>query len=1172
MTRIYRFYKRSRWLVLVSCLLVRVSLFAGPLHDAVRAGDLVKVKQLIESGSDVNVVDKENQTPLHWVAKLNKDGVAIATFLLEQGANLHSITSNGDTPLHWAVRNGNGRMDLVLLYVRKGAKVNVPNKYNATPINKAVRSGNAEMVQFLIDNGADCNIRGGYCNNHENHLLHQAVGKISPELVKVLLDAGVDVNVRNKFQMTPLHSAASPDRADIAQLLLAYGADINARSAPTHHSATPVDNVVRYYKYKYPDLNRLLSPSRNIHEAASDGKLCEVKRFIKQGVKVDLQDKNQRTSLHKAAEKGYVKIGEFLLSKGANLEALCNHNYTPLIWSTSRGNKDFSEMLLDKGANIDHKKNSNVTSLHWAVLGGFEDVVQLLVKRGAKKNIKDHKNFTALDYALQKGDSKIISLLQESSDAQARKALHDEDLIALDEKLLAVLDKTTHFDFSEIKSMILKGANINICSGRRNTALHYVILSRLNCNNYIEEVKFLLDHGADVSVQYDSKDIFQLVNERIETIQKFIKNPGAAYNHVSYKKQYLTKLALVLPFLESSKKQQELTFQSTATSTFSTSTIKPTSSTIFQAVKVGNLEEVKKLLAQGTEINIRNSKGSSLLHVAVMFNHIKLVQFLIEQGIDIELVSDTQKTPLHHAAWKGRTEIAKFLIQAGANKVSCDTFKNTPLHLAALHGKIGVAKVLINAGVDRTLKNHKKRTALKIAQTKGNSKIVSLLFKRPSGLKKAKNISKNAISETLLQASDSDFIINHKDIILDDKIGSGGFGDVYKAKWTGQDVAVKKLHMKNMSSESEREFKHETSIWKKLSHPNIVTLFGICVKPDPYCMVMRYKPMGSLYKLLHSQTKEIPWSSRKTLAIDIASALLYLHKKNIQHRDLKSLNVLVSKQDEKLRASLTDFGLSVVKQETATTTKIGAQQSSGTLLWMAPELLRGRSCSKASDIYAYGMVLWELVTRKQPFKGVHSGAIRGLIKDGDLDCLEIPTGTPSEISNLIKQCWNLKPNLRPSAQQILDQLNEEQSSFLRSSAQQVLDELNEEQFSLNSMPAAQLLVTGAAPSKSQSTDLTDSDFSVGIQTSRKILKKLLELRRLLDRIYSEDDDLEEDDIVFRNTTMTFLNSFYGKTKLTVDEKQALADKKQELLDELDSDDEELGSMVSKRFIRTEQKS
>ena len=776
-----------------------------------------------------------------------------------------------------------------------------------------------------------------------------------------------------------------------------------------------------------------------------------------------------------------------------------------------------------------------------------------------------------------------------------------------------------HWESLEVYKMVAPSGGVYGKPGEINKRGASLIRVYLEARIWIIK-KYILDK---VQQYHHMKNIVNVINN-ISSFEDYDKQWSK-----EIKEEFKTLEVSILPILEKIKSQQESNTkmplitskdQSTATTSFQSLNTSASSDTqlsihdldtqLIEAIKESNTSSIKELIARGENVNSEDKHGWTPLHYAaspsvtllhvhdssamigISNGSVDVAKILIEAGAKIDAQNSKKSTALHLAIKNHFTDLVNYLVTKGARLNIRDDAGMTPIYYAAGRGYVDMVTLLLKFDADIHIKDFKNRTVLDLAESKLNPKvatypeIISLLKValqkkidnkksiekvaivdeiKPVTTTSVQNSKRHANVEPPVESKPSvylpsthprishDFIIDYNELTVESKIGSGGFGDVYKGQWTGQDVAIKKLHMTNMSKDSENEFKHETSIWKKLTHPNIVSLFGICIKPDPYCMVMRYKPSGSLYKLLHDVTKKISWISRKQLAKDIASALLYLHTKkpSILHRDLKSLNILVSKEDDQLRASLTDFGLSEVKQETATTTKIGAQNSSGTLLWMAPELLRGRSCSKASDIYAYGMVLWELVTRKQPFKGVHSGAIRGLIKDGDLDCLEIPTGTPLEISNLIKQCWNLKSNLRPSAQQILDKLNEGQST-------------------LDSMPSAKLLKTSLVEAfKSQSAKLTDSNSSIGMHTSRKIKKKLTVLKRLLDQTYSEDDDLDEDDIAFRNTTITFINSFYGKTKLTSDEKKALADKKIELLDELDSDDEEvLGTIGGARLLGT----
>ncbi len=526
------------------------------------------------------------------------------------------------------------------------------------------------------------------------------------------------------------------------------------------------------------------------------------------------------------------------------------------------------------------------------------------------------------------------------------------------------------------------------------------------------------------------------------------------------------------------------------------------------AARDGNITKVKSFIAQGENINAQNNKPRyTPLHWAVQHGHIAIIRLLINSGADIAIKSKSGKTALSIARSKPYKniktypEIIKFLQETA--------IKRSPITRAE------VVKLLQEAATNRLTPIPPTKAPIK--QTQKN---------QPSATK----LTLNKIKPILPTSCNTNFIINYSDIALSEKIGSGGFGNVYKAKWGAQEVAVKKLHMKNWSNENEQRFIQETKIWKELTHPNIITFFGICVPPNPYCMVMRYKPSGSLYKLLKSKIT-LPWSSRKILAIDIASALSYLHKKSILHHDLKSLNVLISQQEGKLHASLTDFGLAETKREINTTTNVGKAHSFGTLLWMAPELLRGKPSTKASDIYSYGMILWEIASRKRPYHEAHPSVIKALITDGDTP--NIPSATPSYFTSLIKKCWALDPIQRPTIEEVLTLLS--------------------------SYPDA------------HKTQIT----STNQRTARSIKIKIRKIKNLLDKTYPEGDDLDEEDIAYRKNILQLLESFTGLQALNTSQKGKLKQIKNSLLKELESlssESDDCSDMLSAKLIKTGSKS
>jgi TPR repeat protein/serine/threonine protein kinase len=253
-----------------------------------------------------------------------------------------------------------------------------------------------------------------------------------------------------------------------------------------------------------------------------------------------------------------------------------------------------------------------------------------------------------------------------------------------------------------------------------------------------------------------------------------------------------------------------------------------------------------------------------------------------------------------------------------------------------------------------------------------------------------------------------------------DKIGSGSYGEVYRGWWQGKySVAVKEL-TGMLTREAEKDLYREAGIMAHMvkvstePYPT-VRLFGLAIEKPNYALVMEYVPYGTLFDLLqlYSETK-LPWDLRYQLAADIADGVALLHRQHILHRDLRSHNILLNIIDGRLRAKLSDFGLSTVKSSVRTHSNVtNKTESVGTRAWMAPELhKRGGQSSPASDIYSYGMVLWELLTQAAPFADAHgdTSLISDWVKEGQTEI--IPDDCPPKLAELIKKCWAFQPEDR----------------------------------------------------------------------------------------------------------------------------------------------------------------
>jgi hypothetical protein len=295
-------------------------------------------------------------------------------------------------------------------------------------------------------------------------------------------------------------------------------------------------------------------------------------------------------------------------------------------------------------------------------------------------------------------------------------------------------------------------------------------------------------------------------------------------------------------------------------------------------------------------------------------------------------------------------------------------------------------------------------------------------------------------------------------------IGGGGFGQVWKAMWNGTPVAVKVLsgsaQSKNVPRSVLEEFAAEINLLRGMRHPNICMYMGASVVPPNRAIITELAANGSLWDALRlpltapyvacdgvsreswpdilyqpdpkhgvppsTATKRLqppfpprgtwPWSLVKEVAVGTARAMAYLHAgvPPVLHRDLKSANILL---DKSYTAKVCDFGLSRLKAHERSMTG-----NCGTVQWMAPEVLANKSYNEKADVFSYGIICWELLTRECPYEGMTAIQCALAVLNRDRRP-EIPKWCPQPLHALIRSCIKKNATERPNFAQIIHALD-----------------------------------------------------------------------------------------------------------------------------------------------------
>lgn len=493
-------------------------------------------------------------------------------------------------------------------------------------------------------------------------------------------------------------------------------------------------------------------------------------------------------------------------------------------------------------------------------------------------------------------------------------------------------------------------------------------------------------------------------------------------------------------------------------------------------------------IQQGIGLSSLDPSGRSPLRQALALGDSAIFLALIQAKAPLHPPLPQQQTPLHYAVLKGHSDLVKEILRNQklfpGMKNARDSAGRTALHLAVLQGSPELVASLLKYNCDQSLCDYSGATAKDLAlesmaqgalemvdqlsaedvMNKPRSKRTHPPLSKPillpdftpkeplsrgassHGSKSTLKSQASAVPPVTDEVSGVDLdeeikqncipLIRGTELTFEEVINRGSSCEVFKGRWRGCEVAIKKFKSEYKQNSKElSKFVKEMQSLAQVRHPNLILLMGICTDLPNLCLVTEYVPNQSLFYALHSnfytenKSRRLTLPERFQVAIHICKGLAYMHECDppIIHRDLKPENCLL---DFSLNLKIADFGLArpltcFSNEEALTTTCIG------TTRFMAPELFEKEKLTSIGvevDIWALGCILIELFSNKRPWDYISSSNASSIYYEVRTTQIfqkkpvPVPDSIPAEVRSVIQRCCQYSPKRRPAAGEVLEQL------------------------------------------------------------------------------------------------------------------------------------------------------
>ncbi|XP_071086322.1 ankyrin-3-like, partial [Haliotis cracherodii] len=736
------------------------------LHQACRGGDVETVEiVLAQNKLDINRRNKNGETPVMMAARAGHG--ELVDFLVKKGADMSIVNNDGDNILHQACKGGDMETVKKVLAQNK-LDINRRSKNRETPVMMAASAGHGELVDFLVNTGADMSL----VNTGGDNILHQACRVGDEETVRrVIAQSKLDINSRSKNSETPVMIAAKAGYVKLVVFLMKKRADMSLANKCG-------ENI--------------------LHQACRGGDIETVREVLAQDkLDINSSSKNGETPVMMAARAGYVELVDFLVKKGADM-SLVNSGGDNILHQACRGGdiETVKTVLAQDKLDINSRSKNGETPVMMAARAGYVELVDLLVKKGGDMSLVNNSGDNILHQACRGGDEGTVKrvLAQDKVDINSRDkrgwtpvvvaalARHGElvdflvkkgaDMSSVNNSGDNILHQACSGGDVEIVKRILALEKVDINSRDQNGETPVMMAAR---DGHVQLVEVLVKKGADMSLVNNGGD--NILHQAckggdIETVKEVLAQDKLDINSRGKTGQTPVMKAARAGYGGLVKKGADMTLVNNDGDDI-----------LHQSCRGGDVETVKIVLAQNKlRINSRAKNGWTPVMMAARAGHRELVDFLVKKGADMSLVNNGSdnilhqacrggdietvkgvlahkqlginirgkngETPVMMAAMAGHGELVAFLVKKGADMSVVNICSDNILHQACRGGDIEtVRRVLAQNKVDINSRGKNRETPVMMAAKAGHGELVDFLVKKGADMSLVNNVGDNILHQ-----------------------------------------------------------------------------------------------------------------------------------------------------------------------------------------------------------------------------------------------------------------------------------------------------------------------------------------------------------------------------------------------------------------------------------------